>query len=92
MKIVVCIKQVPDSDKVTIDRTTNRLDRTGVPAVINPFDENALEVALRLKDAVPGSTVTVVTMGPPQAEAAVREVVRAQLSDLALRSSAVSSA
>ena len=44
MKIVVCIKQVPDSDKVTIDRTTNRLDRTGVPAVINPFDENALEV------------------------------------------------
>ena len=75
MKIVVCIKQVPDSDKVTIDRTTNRLDRTGVPAVINPFDENALEVALRLRDAVPGSTVTVVTMGPPQAEAAVREAL-----------------
>ena len=75
MKIVVCIKQVPDSDKVTIDRTTNRLDRTGVPAVINPFDENALEVALRLRDAVPGSTVTVVTMGPPQAETAVREAL-----------------
>ncbi len=75
MKIVVCIKQVPDSDKVTIDRTTNRLDRAGVPAVINPFDENALEVALRLKDAVPGSTVTVVSMGPPQAEAAVREAL-----------------
>ena len=75
MKIVVCIKQVPDSDKVTIDRTTNRLDRTGVPAVINPFDENALEVALRIRDAVPGSTVTVVTMGPPQAEAAVREAL-----------------
>jgi SNF2 family DNA or RNA helicase len=49
MKIVVCIKQVPDSDKVTIDRTTNRLNRAGVPAVMNPFDENALELALRLK-------------------------------------------
>ena len=75
MKIVVCIKQVPDSDKVTIDRATNRLNRAGVPAVMNPFDENALEVALRLKDAVPGTTVTVVTMGPPQAEAAVREAL-----------------
>jgi len=75
MKIVVCIKQVPDSDKVTIDRTTNRLNRAGVPAVINPFDENALEVALRLKDAEPGSTVTVVSMGPPQAEAVIREAI-----------------
>ena len=75
MKIVVCIKQVPDSDKVTIDRATNRLNRTGVPAVVNPFDENALEVALKLKDSNPGSTVTVLTMGPPQAEAAVREAL-----------------
>ena len=75
MKIVVCIKQVPDSDKVTIDRATNRLNRAGVPAVVNPFDENALEVALRLKDAEPGSTVTVVSMGPPQAEAAIREAL-----------------
>lgn len=75
MKIVVCIKQVPDSDKVTIDRATNRLNRAGVPAVMNPFDENALEVALRLKDALPGSTVTVVTMGPPQAEAVIREAI-----------------
>ena len=75
MKIVVCIKQVPDSDKVTIDRATNRLNRAGVPTVMNPFDENALEVALRLRDAVPGSTVTVVSMGPPQAEAVVREAI-----------------
>ncbi len=73
MKIVVCIKQVPDSDKVTIDRATNRLNRAGVPSVVNPFDENALEVALKLKDAIPGTTVTVVSMGPPQAEAAIRE-------------------
>ncbi len=72
MKIIVCIKQVPDSDKVTIDRTTNRLNRAGVPAVMNPFDENALEVALKLKEKNPGTTVTAITMGPPQAEAVLR--------------------
>lgn len=72
MKIIVCIKQVPDSDKVTIDRATNRLNRAGVPAVMNPFDENALEVALKLKEKNPGSTVTAITMGPSQAEAVLR--------------------
>jgi electron transfer flavoprotein beta subunit len=71
MHIVVCIKQVPDSDKVTIDRETNRLNRTGVPSIINPFDENALEMALRLKDQH-GGKVTVLSMGPPQAEEALR--------------------
>ena len=71
MNIVVCIKQVPDSDKVTIDRETNRLNRAGVPSIINPFDENALEMALQIKDQH-GGTVTVMTMGPPQAEQALR--------------------
>lgn len=71
MNIVVCIKQVPDSDKVTIDRETNRLNRAGVPSIINPFDENALELALRLKDQH-GGQVTVISMGPPQAEEALR--------------------
>lgn len=71
MNIVVCIKQVPDSDKVTIDRETNRLNRAGVPSIINPFDENALEMALQLKDKH-GGKVTVVSMGPPQAEEALR--------------------
>ena len=75
MKIVVCIKQVPDSDKVTIDRTTNRLNRAGVPAVMNPFDENALELALKVKDANPGSTVTVVSMGPPPAAEVIKTAV-----------------
>lgn len=75
MKIAVCIKQVPDSDKVTIDRTTNRLNRAGVPAVMNPFDENALELALKLKDANPGTTVTAVSMGPPQAADVLKEAV-----------------
>lgn len=71
MNIVVCIKQVPDSDKVTIDRETNRLNRAGVPSIINPFDENALEMALQLKDQY-GGKVTVISMGPPQAEQALR--------------------
>lgn len=71
MNIVVCIKQVPDSDKVTIDRETNRLNRAGVPSIINPFDENALEMALQLKDKH-GGKVTVLSMGPPQADEALR--------------------
>ena len=75
MKIVVCIKQVPDSDKVTIDRATNRLNRAGVPAVVNPFDENALELALKLKDKNPGTTVTVVSMGPPPAAEVIKTAV-----------------
>ncbi|MBR1609319.1 MAG: electron transfer flavoprotein subunit beta/FixA family protein [Kiritimatiellae bacterium] len=75
MKIAVCMKQVPDSDKVTIDRTTNRLNRAGVPAVVNPFDENALELALKLKASEPGSTVTAITMGPPPAAEVVKTAV-----------------
>lgn len=71
MNIAVCIKQVPDSDKVTIDRESNRLNRAGVPSIINPFDENALEMALQLKD-LHGGKVTVISMGPPQAEEALR--------------------
>jgi electron transfer flavoprotein beta subunit len=71
MNIVVCIKQVPDSDKVTIDRETNRLNRAGEPSIINPFDENALEMAWQLKDQH-GGKVTVISMGPPQAEEALR--------------------
>ena len=71
MNIVVCIKQVPDSDKVTIDRETNRLNRAGVPSIINPFDQNALEMALRLKDEH-GGKVPIISMGPPQADEALR--------------------
>lgn len=74
LNIIVCIKQVPDSDKVTIDRETNRLNRAGVPSVINPFDENALELALSLKDKY-GGKVSVLSMGPTQAEQALREAI-----------------
>lgn len=67
MHSVVCIKQVPDVTEVKIDPETNTLVRVGVPSIINPYDMNALETALRLKDTH-GGKVTVITMGPPMAE------------------------
>ena len=65
MKILVCIKQVPDTTEIKIDPVTNTLIRTGVPSIMNPFDAYAVEQALRLKEES-GGHVTVVTMGPPQ--------------------------
>ncbi len=75
MKIVVCIKQVPDTTEVKLDPKTNTLIRDGVPSIINPDDKSGVEAALRLRDAVPGSTVTVLSMGPPQADVALREAL-----------------
>ena len=72
MKIIVCIKQVPNTTEIKIDPITNTLKRDGVPSIINPDDKTAIEVALQLKDKY-GATVTVITMGPPQAELALRE-------------------
>jgi len=74
MNIVVCLKQVPDTNEVKIDPKTGTLIREGVPSIINPDDKNALEEALNLKDAV-GAKVTVISMGPPQAEKALREAL-----------------
>lgn len=74
MKTVVCIKQVPDTTDVRIDPKTNTLVREGVPSIINPFDMYAIEEAVRLKEKYGGETV-VITMGPPQAEAALREAI-----------------
>ncbi len=75
MKIIVCIKQVPDTTEVKLDPKTGRLIRDGVPSIINPDDKNALEQALAIKDENPGTTVTVVSMGPPQADVAMREAL-----------------
>ena len=75
MKIVVCIKQVPDTTEVKLDPVKNTLIRDGVPSIINPDDKSGIELALQVKETVPGSTVTVVSMGPPQAEAALREAL-----------------
>jgi len=74
MNFIVCIKQVPDTTEVRIDPETNTLVREGVPSIINPFDENAIEAALQLKEKH-GGKVMVITMGPPQAEKALREAV-----------------
>ncbi len=75
MKIIVCIKQVPDTTEVKLDPKTGRLIRDGVPSIINPDDKNALEEALRIKDNNPNTTVTVISMGPPQADVAMREAL-----------------
>lgn len=72
MKIVVCIKQVPDTTEVRLDPKTNTLIRDGVPSIINPDDKSGIEAALQLREKV-GGTVTLVSMGPPQADVALRE-------------------
>ncbi len=74
LNIIVCIKQVPETQDVRLDPVTHTLKREGVKAIINPFDLYALEEGLRAKDAH-GGTVTVLTMGPPQAEEALREAL-----------------
>ena len=74
MNIVVCIKQVPNTNEVKLDPVTGTLIRDGVPSIINPDDKAGLEAALRLKDAN-GAHVTVISMGPPQADAALREAL-----------------
>lgn len=74
MNIVVCIKQVPASASVTVDDKTHTINRTSAKGVINPFDLFALEEALRLREKYSGK-ITVVTMGPKQAEAALREAL-----------------
>ena len=74
MKIVVCLKQVPDTTAVKINPKTGTLIRDGVPSIINPEDKHALEEALNLKDNHEAE-VTVISMGPPQAKEALREAL-----------------
>jgi electron transfer flavoprotein alpha/beta subunit len=74
MNIIVCIKQVPDTTEVRIDPVTNTLVREGVPSIINPFDENAIEAGLQLAEQH-GGKVTVLTMGPPQASQALKDAL-----------------
>lgn len=71
MKIIVCVKQVPDAKDVRLDPETNTLAREGVESIMNPYDQHALEEAVRLKENN-GGEVTVITMGPPQAEEILR--------------------
>lgn len=73
MRIIVCIKQVPDTTEIRIDPVKGTLMRDGVPSILNPDDLNAMEAALSIKDQWPDITVSVMTMGPPQASYALRE-------------------
>lgn len=86
MKIIVCAKQVPDTNEVKIDPVKGTLIRDGVPSILNPDDANALEEALRLKDENPGTTVSVLSMGPPQACFMLRECLAMGADDAALLS------
>ena len=67
MNILLCVKQVPD------DPVKNVLIRKGVPSILNPFDSYALEAAARIKDTDPATKIVALSMGPPQAEAVLRE-------------------
>ena len=75
LKIVVLAKQVPDTRNVGKDAMTaeGTVNRAALPAIFNPEDLNALEQALRLKEQNPGSTVGVLTMGPPRAGEIIRQ-------------------
>ncbi len=74
MRIVVCLKQVPDTTDLRLDPETNTLIREGVAAILNPLDEFPLEAALRLRDCC-GATVIAMTMGPPQASAVLHKAL-----------------
>ncbi len=74
MNIIVLIKQVPEIEKVRFDYEKGRLDRSSAAAVINPFDLNALEAAVQLKEKYDGN-ITVLSMGPKQAESSLRDAV-----------------
>lgn len=86
MHVVVCIKQVPDTTNVRINPKTNTLMREGVESIMNPFDEYALEEGLRIKDQT-GARLTVVSMGPPQATAVLRDALARGADDALLVSS-----
>jgi electron transfer flavoprotein beta subunit len=85
MNIIVCIKQVPNTTEIKIDPVTNTLIREGVESILNPFDTYAVEEAVRLKEQF-GGTVTAISMGPPQVEAALREAVSLGVDEIILLS------
>ncbi|HEY6871801.1 MAG TPA: electron transfer flavoprotein subunit beta/FixA family protein [Geobacteraceae bacterium] len=74
MYVVACIKQVPDTTQVQIDPVTNTLVRDGIPFIVNPYDTHALEECLRLKDRY-GLRSAALSMGPPNAEAALKKAL-----------------
>ena len=88
MKIVACIKQVPDTTQVKVDPVTGTLIREGVPFIMNPFDTHALEESLRLKDKY-GFRVAVISMGPPNTEVTLRKALAVGVDEAILLSDRV---
>ncbi len=84
MRIIVCIKEVPDTTEVKIDPETGTMIRQGVPSILNPFDMYALEAALGIKDENPDTEVIVVSMGPPSAEKNLRDTIAMGADDVYL--------
>lgn len=75
LSIVVCLKQVPETTEVKINPATNTLIREGVDSIINPFDLYAIEEAVRIKERNGSGKITALTMGPPQAENALKDAI-----------------
>lgn len=87
MKIVVFLKQVPDNTKLKLDAIGDKLPREGVEMMINPYDEYALETALRIKEAAGGeSTVTCISLGAASAKDIVKKAIAAGCDDAFLLS------
>ncbi len=72
MHIVVCVKQTPSATQVPVDAVTGKLKTEGLPYGLNPWDEYAIEEAIRVKEKLAGSTVTVLSLGPARAEESIR--------------------
>jgi electron transfer flavoprotein beta subunit len=74
MHIVVCVKQVPDTKIIKINPKTNTLDRRSAPAILNPYDAHAVQEAVKIKEKT-GGTISVLSMGPPQATAVIKKSI-----------------
>lgn len=74
MKIIVFVKQVPDTEDVRLDPKTGNLQRDGVASIMNPLDANGVETALTIKEQI-GATVVAVSMGPPQADEVLKKAL-----------------
>lgn len=83
MKIIVCVKQVPDTADIKWTEN-NTMIREGVESIMNPFDEYAVETAIRLKESNPDITITVLTMGPPQAKDVLKRAIAMGADDAVL--------
>jgi electron transfer flavoprotein beta subunit len=87
-RVVICVKQVPDTTQVKVDPVTGTLIREGVPFIINPFDTHAVEEGLRLKDRY-GSKITAISMGPPNSVITLKKCLALGVDDAILISDRV---